>query len=73
MLTASERNKLPLEDFKRWRVEQEAAAFRQAYNFVAQGEAAVRQAGYASVSHYVSERRMALEKAHMAWERANPA
>jgi len=73
MLTAGERNKLPLEDFKRWRMEQEAAAFRQAYNFVTQGEAAIRQAGYTSVSHYVSERRMALENAHKAWERANPA
>lgn len=72
MLTPTERNALPIAEFIAWREKQEAAAFRQAYNFVTQGEPAIRQAGYTSVSHYISETRMRLENAHKAWERANP-
>lgn len=72
MLSVNERNKLPIAEFIKWRLEQEAAAFRQAYQFAIQGETAVRQAGYTSISNYVVERRMALEAAHRAWERANP-
>lgn len=72
MLSVNERNKLSIAEFMQWRLVQEAAAFRQAYQFAIQGEQAVRQAGYTSVSHYVVNRRMTLEAAHKAWERANP-
>lgn len=64
---------MPADDFAQAMLLREAAAFRQAYQFTVRGEKALRDAGYTSVSHYIRETRIQLERERQNWERKNPA